>query len=144
MGKSLNVRFPDGLYDEVAQEAESSERSMGGQIRYVLGLYYGRRVQSGYGRVSDWKGAFEAWVEEGCHPGGEVETQEGTMMPIEQLLTAFTVSPDIMPGWLCGDLDIPSGSTWGEAALVCLGRIERARQEGYEKGREEGYQEGLV
>ena len=40
MGKNLSVRFPDWLYDCLRKEAHRTERSIGGQVRYILGLHY--------------------------------------------------------------------------------------------------------
>lgn len=40
MGKNLSVRFPDWLYDRLSKDATRNERSIGGQVRYLLGLHY--------------------------------------------------------------------------------------------------------
>ena len=61
--------------------------------------------------------AFEDWVYEGMPDVAIFEVAyEPTELPARQLLGKLWHCSDIMPSILCGELDMPQGSTYAAAA----------------------------
>ncbi len=71
--------------------------------------------------------AFVEWVEAGLPAAATVERNyEPQQVPAARLLGMLWQCTDIMPGWVCGELDLPPGCTYAQAAQGLLRDLRSA------------------
>jgi hypothetical protein len=87
---------------------------------------------TGYTGIRD---TFSEWAEEGGDITDEAEPLETiisanceAVVTLEEAIDALAGSEDIMPFTACEGLDLPQGTTYGEAVVVIKGRLEDMAQ----------------